>query len=68
MISSTKFLLTAATLATVPGSFTMTTRPPAIAIINSTSTGQLVTTRGHLAAIQYATVNGVQVVTVTVTP
>jgi len=50
------------------GGFTITTRPAAVAIINSTVTGQLVTTRGHLSAIQYTTVNGVQVVTVTVTP
>jgi len=50
------------------GSFTITTRPLATIVVNSTTTGRLVTTRGHLAAIQYNMVNGVQVVTVTVTP
>lgn len=50
------------------GGFTITTRPQATVVVNSTASGRLVTTRGHLASIQYSTVNGTQVVTVTVTP
>lgn len=47
------------------GGFTITTNPKPVVIVNGL-TGRVFT--GHLASIQYTTVNGIQTVTVTVTP